>query len=195
MAKDDAGATKLEAERNKEPPGGFMTPSRPAKKVTKIAKRISLARAKVWHMGKAQELLLDEVQTVEHRHVAGSRLGGADEVPLVLEGDRGDTEEPPSVAASKPEPAEDEDDSEEEPIVTAMMFRFSIPGAATNTVLGERGGTLSILKSRTGCTALTLGGEPEDKKRTVTVEARSAVVGKNVQRVVRRLVMAQRNGV
>ena len=118
-----------------------------------------------------------------------------EEAPLTIEGDRGDTEEPPSVAASKPPSTEDKDDLEEEPIMTAMMFRFSIPGAATNTVLGERGGTLSILKSRTGCTALTLGGEPEDKKRMVTVRVKIKVVGKNAQRPVRYLVMAQRNGV
>ena len=70
--------------------------------------------------------------------MAGLLPGGVDEVPSTLEGDHDTTEEPPPVAVLIAAMAEDNDDLAEDPIVATMLFKFSILGAATNTVLGER---------------------------------------------------------
>ena len=124
--------------------------------------------------------------------VSESILEGVEEDTSTLEGTLDDAEGPPSVAAWKSAPMNDVDDSGEE-MMTTMRFRFSIPRAATDTVLGEGGGTLALLKGRTGYTTLVICGEPGDEQQMVIVEATNTAIGKNTRRAVRRLVLAQRS--
>ena len=74
-----------------------------------------------------------------------------------------------------------------------MMFWFSIPGDATAAVQGKGGGTLLLLQRRTGYTTLTIGGDPNDAKRMVTVTETSAIIGKNTWRAIGRLVSAAKS--
>ena len=117
------GPAGRKAERSAEPPGGYTTPVRSARKVPKS---VQITRAKAWSMERQKARLLGgsgmkhgrgsegSVAASILESISGSVLEEEGEEASLLEGNQDDARPPPSEVASKPGPMGDADDSGED---------------------------------------------------------------------------------